>query len=146
MTRLTIVRFDVVRTANIVAALYAVVVLVVGLLFLVPLAIIGGAAFDQYGGEAAAGVGGALALGAMAVVFYGIIGWVMTAIVCALYNVIAGRIGGMRIEVQVEVPVVAQAPAGWAPTGESTPQSGQVPPGQLPPPGTPPAGRGAPGA
>jgi hypothetical protein len=37
-------------------------------------------------------------------VFYGVIGWIMTAIMCALYNFVAGRIGGIRVEVDVEGP------------------------------------------
>ena len=133
MQRITIARFDVVRTANMVAALYAVIVLVIVLLFAVPFAFVALVAGQEAGGpEVVAGavVGGVLVL-LLAVVFYGGIGWVMTALVCALYNALAGRIGGIRVEVQPEGPAwmgpggpgwpapapIAPAPASTAITG-----------------------------
>jgi len=115
MQRLTIARFDPVRTANIVAALYAVIVLVVGLLFAVPFALVALVAAQDAGPDVVAGgvVGGILVL-LIAVVFYGGIGWVMTALVCALYNALAGRIGGIRVEVQPEGPaLMGPGGPGW---------------------------------
>ena len=44
-----------------------------------------------------AGLVGGLLVAAIGIVFYGVMGWVMTAIVCALYNFVAGRIGGIRV-------------------------------------------------
>ena len=135
MHRLTIARFDVVRTANIVAALYAVIVLVIGLLFAVPFAIVALVAGQEAGGPGVAtgGAVGVLVLLALAVVFYAGIGWVMTALVCALYNALAGRIGGIRIEVQPEGPALVGPGPGWpatAPVGPgpaSTPITGGPP-------------------
>ena len=136
MHRLTIARFDVVRTANIVAALYAVIVLVIGLLFAVPFALVALVAGQEAGGPGVAtgGVVGVLVLLALAVVFYAGIGWVMTALVCALYNALAGRIGGIRIEVQPEAPsMVGPGGPGWptpapiAPASPSTPITGGPP-------------------
>lgn len=140
MTRLTIWRFDVIRTANIVAALYAVIVLVVGLIIILPLALFAGVAAAEYGGGAfAGGVAAALALAVLGLLFYAAIGWVTTALVCALYNVIAARIGGVGIEVDVEGPSSgALVPAaGWG-------YPGYVPPGPAAPggPPQPPAGWG----
>ena len=108
MQRITIARFDVVRTANIVAALYAVIVLVIVLLFAVPFAFVALVAGQEAGGPGvvAGGVVGGLLVLLLAVVFYGGIGWVMTALVCALYNALAGRIGGIRVEVQPEGPAL----------------------------------------
>jgi hypothetical protein len=137
MHRLTIARFDVVRTANIVAALYAVIVLVIGLLFAVPIAIVALVAGQDAGGPGVAtgGVVGVVMLLVLAVVFYAGIGWVMTALVCALYNALAGRIGGIRIEVQPEGPALMGPGAAWpvpspvplAPGSAPTPITGGPP-------------------
>jgi hypothetical protein len=136
MHRLTIARFDVVRTANIVAALYAVIVLVIVLLFAVPFAFVALLAGPETARAdvVAGGVVGGLLVLVLAVVFYGGIGWVMTALVCALYNALAGRIGGIRIEVQSEGPaMVGPGGPGWptpapiAPTSPSAPITGGPP-------------------
>ena len=130
MQRITIARFDAVRTANIVAALYAVIVLV-------DRAPVRGAVRargprGRAGGRRPrrrwpAASSGVLLVLLLAVVFYGGIGWVMTALVCALYNVLAGRIGGIRVEVQPEGPALMgpggpgwPAPAPIAPGPAST--------------------------
>jgi hypothetical protein len=133
MARLTIRRFDVIRTANIVAALYAVIVLIVGLVIILPLTLLAGAAAAEYGGAAfMGGVAAVLVFTVLGFLFYAAIGWVMTALVCALYNAVAGRIGGMRIEVEVEGPGIAAVvpAAAW----------GNPPPGYLPPGSTAPGG------
>ena len=137
MHRLTIARFDVVRTANIVAALYAVIFLVIGLLFAVPLTILALAAGRDAGpGIAIGGVIGGLVLLVLAIVFYAGIGWVMTALVCLLYNALAGRIGGIRVDVQPEGPTgmglggpgwPAAAPLAAGPGPASTPITGGPP-------------------
>ena len=115
MQRLTIARFDVVRTANIVAALYAVIFVVIGLLIAVPIMIRALAAGRDVGpGVAAGGVIGGLALLVFAVGFYVGIGWVVTAVVCLLYNALAGRIGGIRVDVQPEGPAsMGSGAPGW---------------------------------
>jgi hypothetical protein len=146
MQRFTIARFDVLRTANIVAALYAVFVLVIGLLFAVPFALLALVAGQQSAGPglATGGVIGVLVLLVLAVVFYAGIGWVMTALVCALYNALAGRIGGIRVDVQPEGPApMGPGGPGWpattpiAPGPSSTPITGGPP--------QPPSGWGTPG-
>ena len=148
MTRLTIRRFDVIRTANIVAALYAVIVLVIGLVFLLPIMLLAGAAAAEYGGEAlAGGVVGVVVLLGLALLFYAALGWIMTAIVCALYNVVAARIGGMRLEVEVEAPSPSPVPpGGWQQpsVGYPSPGSGPSAPSQPGGPPQPPQGWGPP--
>ncbi len=109
MNRVTIRRFDVVRTANVVAVLYAVAVVFVVLVFFVPfllIAALAGMRTDgaEMGGVIGAGLVGGLLFVLIGVVFYGVMGWIMTAIVCALYNFVAGRIGGIRVVVDVEGP------------------------------------------
>lgn len=132
MSRITIRRFDVVRTANVVAVLYAVIVLVFLVPFVALVGIAGVASIGSDAGGAALGAGmvGALLLGVLGVVFYGAIGWVMTAIMCALYNFVAGRVGGIRVQVDLE----GQYPGGPGsgvpayPPAYGTPGSGTPPP------------------
>ncbi len=110
MNRVTIRRFDVIRTATVAAALYAVIVLVFGLLFIVPFTLLAGVAgvssgrSDVGAGLVGAGIVGGLVFLVVGVLLYAVIGWVMTGIMCALYNFVAGRFGGIRMEVDVEVP------------------------------------------
>ena len=148
MNRVTIRRFDVVGTATVAAVLYAVIVVVFGLLFFVPITLLaslaGGRAAD---GEAGAvlGVGlvGALLFTVVGAFFYAVIGWVMTAIVCALYNLVAGRVGGIRVEVDVEGPYPG-GPGYGAPAYPGYGAPAQYPaPGQY---GAPPVSYGAPGS
>jgi hypothetical protein len=106
MQRFTIARFDPVRTANIVAALYAVIVLVFGALFAIPFGLVALVAGERSGqpGLAGGGVIGILFLLLIAVVFYAALGWVFTALTCALYNWLAGRMGGIQVDVRQEAP------------------------------------------
>jgi hypothetical protein len=160
MNRVTIRRFDVIRTANVVAVLYAVAVIIVVLVFFVPFLLIAGLAGmsssdSEMGSVVGAGLVGGLLFAGIGIVFYGAVGWVMTAIVCALYNFVAGRIGGIRVIVDVEgpypgtpayggpgypagygVPAVGTPtwPAPGSPGGPSGP-SGPTAPPTAPPPG-----------
>jgi len=63
---------------------------------------------------------GVLAFGALIALFYGAIGWIFTAIACALYNLVAGWTGG--IEIQIESVAPPPAPS-WGPAGGSPPAS-----------------------
>ena len=115
-------RFGVVKTATTVAVLYMFVVGVFVILF-GGLALLAGSAMPAAGG-ARFEPGGILALGLTAVLLYGLLGWVMTAIACALYNLVAGWVGG--IEVQVErVDPPPPVPA-WGATPAAPPTTGQA--------------------
>ena len=104
----TIRRFSVFKTATVVAVMYVVIVAI----FILPLAILA-VAFGR-GDTAGAGVVGVLVLGLLAAVIYGVIGWIFTAIACAIYNLAAGWVGGIEVQVdQVGPPPAAQL---WAPT------------------------------
>jgi len=141
MNRVTIRHIDVIRAANIVAILYAVGVVVFGLLILVPFALIGGIAASRSEGAGSFGIGLAGGLGflLLGVVFYGGIGWVITAIACALYNAVATRVGGLRFVVDIEGPGPATPLIGgqaYPPSGGGAPTSWPVSRG---PDGGPPA-------
>jgi hypothetical protein len=110
MTRVTIRRFDVIRAANIAAVLYAVLIAVISLLFFLPFTLIAGIAGSQAGdsgiglGIFGAGVVGVLIFTLFGIVIYAIIGWITTAIMVALYNVVAGRVGGIQADVELQGP------------------------------------------
>lgn len=104
-------RFGIIQTANVVAVLYIVVVAI----FLIPLALIVGiAGTAARPSDAGVAVGGVLAFGVIIALFYGVFGWIFTAIACALYNLVAGWVGG--IQVQVEAVAPPAPPAVWAPS------------------------------
>jgi hypothetical protein len=83
-------RFSIAQTAKVAGVLYALM----GLIF-VPFFLVASLFAPKEGGF---GVGFALALP----ILYGVLGFVCTAIGCALYNWVAGMVGG--IEVQLDAP------------------------------------------
>ncbi len=134
-------RFGIVRTATVAAVLYAVITLVVFLIIGVPLALLAAAAPGRIGPAFGAGVAGVLIVGLLAIVFYAAVGWVMTAIACALYNLVAGWVGGIEVEIEGLPPSGPGYGSPYSPgyqvTGYGSPSGG---PGY----GTP--GAGVPGA
>jgi hypothetical protein len=127
-------RFGVIRTANVVAFFYVVIVAVI----VVPIGLIvsiavpsSGGVLGNAGGLAGNAAGlGIIFFGLLAAVFYGILGWVFTALACVLYNFAAGMIGG--IEIQLEAVQPPPPTAVW--TGTAPPPSAPPAP---PPPGVP---------
>lgn len=84
--------------AKLSAMLYAILGLVLGGIFSL-VALVGGFASDTAG---AAGVGGIIGVGAVIVfpILYGLMGFVMTLIGAWLYNVAAGVVGGVEVDIQ----------------------------------------------
>ena len=143
-------RFGIVSTANTIAAIYAVVVLIFVVFFSL-IALLGIAVIprDSNAAAGAAGLGviGILIGGVLFTIVYAVFGWIFTAIACALYNVVAGRVGGIAIQVESTTP---QGPGGGYPAYgyPGYPAPGGVPgaaavPGPDPVPGARPAGRPA---
>jgi hypothetical protein len=124
-------RFGVIRTANVVGFLYLVVIAVI----FVPIALIVAIAMPStnLGGGGFAGNAGGIAVlffGLLLAVFYAIVGWIFTALLCLLYNFAAGMVGGIEIQLEaVEPPPPA---AVWGGTPSAPPAA--------PPPPAPPAG------
>ena len=81
-------RFGIGQTAKVVAVLYALM----GLIF-VPIFLVAAAFAPK---EAGFGTGIALALP----IFYGVLGYIFTAIACAIYNFVAGFVGGIEVELE----------------------------------------------
>ena len=91
-------RFSVVKTATVVALMYMVIVAVFAIPFFLLFAIAG---VSVNGGPTQA-VGNGFSLLVVALVaalVYGLIGWIATAILCLLYNFVAGLVGGIEVEV-----------------------------------------------
>jgi hypothetical protein len=124
-------RFGVIRTANVVAFFYAVIIVVI----VIPIGLIvaialpnSGSVVGNAGGLAGNAAGlGIIFFGLLAAVFYAILGWIFTALACLLYNFAAGMIGG--IEIQLEAVQPPPPSAVW--TGTQTPPA--APPAAPPP-------------
>lgn len=97
----------VLSVAKIMGAIYAVLGLVLMPFFLL-MGMIGSLAGGR---ENPLGALGALALGIMAPILYGGIGFIGGAIMALLYNLMAKWLGGIEVEVQAPLPAVV------APTG-----------------------------
>lgn len=87
-------RFGIGQTAKIVGILYGLM----GLVF-VPIFLIAAMVAPKQSGF---GTGFALALP----IIYGISGFIFTAIGCALYNLVAGWVGGIEVELDSSQPAV----------------------------------------
>jgi hypothetical protein len=117
-------RFSVIKTSNVVALIYMIIVAI----FAVPfglLVAIAGVGSNQVQGGAVGGIAFAL----IAILGYGLFGWIFTAIGCLIYNLAAGWVGG--IEVQVEAVAPPPPPPAWMPS--TTPPPPAQPPSAQPP-------------
>lgn len=128
-------RIGVVKTATFVS----VYLFVITLVFLAPIwllvALFGAGSSDPDTADMASfGLVGAILGTLVAAALYAVFGWVTVAISCAIYNWLAGPMGG--IEIRLETVAPPPVPGWGAPTGQ--PASGYPPAG--PPPGWPPAG------
>lgn len=114
-------RFGIVQTATTVAVLYmvAIAILIVPFAFLATALLsampaTGGPTFD---------VSGIIVFALIAIVGYGVATWVITAISCAVYNLVAGWVGGIQVQLD---PVAPPPPVpNWGPT--STPPTPTAP-------------------
>lgn len=100
-------RFNVLKTATVVGVMYMVVVAIFAVPFVLLFAFLG--ASGSSGAQTS--IGGAFAVGIGVILVYGIIGWIVTAIACVIYNGVAAWIGG--IEVMVEPVGAPPAPPAW---------------------------------
>ena len=121
-------RFNVVKTATVVALMYMVIVAIFAIPFFLLFAVAG---VSVNGGptQATGLFAGGIAIALVAVLFYGLLGWVFTAIACVIYNLVAGWVGGIEVEVERAEP--PPAPPAWM-TSTTPP-----PPPTTSPPSTP---------
>ena len=131
-------RFGVIKTANVVAFLYVIVVVVVFIPIALLVAIAGSS--GNFGGASRALGGNAggiavLFLGLVFAIVYGIAGWIFTVIACLIYNFAAGMVGG--IEIQLEAVEPPPGPVLWGgsqPVAAPPPASPGEPTAAAPPP------------
>ena len=94
-------RFGVIRTANLAAMLYLLVTLVFILPFVIILAAVGPVTItDQLGRTAEFRLSPLVLL--LVPLLYAAFGWIITALVCLLYNLAAAITGGAQIELVQE--------------------------------------------
>ena len=103
-------RFNVLKTSTVVALMYMVITAIFVVPFFLLFAIVGVAVVPGESPTGSVAIG--VLVGIVVVVFlYGAIGWVFTAIACEIYNVVAGWVGGIEVEVdRVEPPT---PPPAW---------------------------------
>jgi hypothetical protein len=111
-----ITRFNVIKTSNVVAVIYMVGVAI----FVVPFLLLGFLFGATGGPQAQQFLGGGLLFAVVAILGYGLLGWVFTAIACLIYNLAARWVGG--IEVHVESVAPPPPPPAWmVPTAPPSP-------------------------
>ena len=95
---MVIKRIGPMSVGKIAGTLYAVIGLLIGAVFSL-IAMAGSAMADTSGG---AGVGALLGVGAIVIfpILYGGLGFVFTMIAAVLYNVVAGWVGGVEVDLQ----------------------------------------------
>ncbi len=90
-------RFVVIQTANMAAMMYFVMTII----FLVPFFILASMMPDMGDDTGMEWVSGVVLF--LVPPLYAAFGWVMTAIMCWFYNLIAGFVGGIAVEIEPEV-------------------------------------------
>jgi hypothetical protein len=121
-------RFGILKTATVVAVMYMLIVAV----FVVPFLLLALVASPSDSTSSVGGVGGVLVIGLASIVLYGLLGWVFTAIAAAVYNLAAGWVGG--IEVQVETVAPPPPVPAWGTPPPAPPSSTLPPPAEPGPP------------
>lgn len=93
-------KVDPLSVGKIAGLLYAIIGLLFGALF--SLIAMAGATFAASAGEEAPFIGLLFGAGAFIVlpIVYGVMGFIMTAIMAVIYNVLAGMVGGIRVELE----------------------------------------------
>jgi hypothetical protein len=94
---MVIKRVEPVSCAKVMGTLYVIIGLVIGACF--SLLALAGLAANRSGGSAIAAIVGVGAVVAFPI-FYGVVGFLGTLLGAWLYNVAAGMVGGVEIEVQ----------------------------------------------
>jgi hypothetical protein len=105
-------RLGVIRTANVVALMYLVLVAI----FAIPLGLVFMAAGDStMPGAQSLQVLGGLLVAVIVPIAYAAVGWIATALACLLYNLVARWIGGIQIQLELEPAAPAPPPGASVP-------------------------------
>jgi hypothetical protein len=94
-------RISPLSAGKLAGVLYAVMGLIIGIVFAL-IGMLGAAAGAMSDSEAGALPGMLFGVGAIVImpVFYGVLGFVMSAFMAWLYNLVAGLVGGLEIEIE----------------------------------------------
>jgi hypothetical protein len=115
-------RFSVISTANTVAVMYFIgflIIFVPAVLFLS----IASVSITTGSGQQTTTFGPSLILLLLVPIFYGLAGWVFTALFCLLYNLTARFTGGIGLDVESRTPAAPVQPT-YTPQAPPTPQQG----------------------
>ncbi len=132
-------RFGIMKTATTVAVLYMVAIAI----FVVPFTLlfaIAGTSVSSGVGNVSMGLGSIIAFGLVAIVGYGVLAWIFTALACAIYNLVAGWVGGVEIQLDAVAPLPGVPAWGQSTTPPPPPAPPAAPPPDAAPP-SPPATR-----
>ena len=100
MKQVTIMKIGVLSAAKIGAVIGTAIGVIVGVLYAAFFALAGAAVATNEGGEGAVALfGGGVAVACIAPVFYGFASFIAGALYAFLFNVCAGFIGGLELEV-----------------------------------------------
>ena len=102
-------RIGIIQTATVAAALYAAFIVIIFAVIALVVALAGSVP-GNFGGMPAgfagamSGIGGVILAGLFLAIVYAIVGWIATAIACALYNLVARWTGGIELYLEQRVP------------------------------------------
>ena len=119
MAEMTIRRFSVFSVAKIQGLLTFVIGLLIGVIYGLSFMIFGAAisSLAPHGDSQAMGGAGAIVIGIVIMIavpiFYGLLGFIGGMIGALVYNAAAGIVGGIRFELETEVPQYAPPPPQW---------------------------------
>jgi hypothetical protein len=123
MAKMQVRRVGVFSYAKIMAVVMAGVMLIIGIPLGLIMMVIGAAALTQDGAAGGIGIGMGLAYMIILPIVYGVLGFIMGALSALIYNVAAGFVGGIELELEnAEGEYTAPPPPQWG--------AGQSPPGQ----------------
>jgi hypothetical protein len=115
MAKMVIKRFGVFSAAKIYGVVMAGVGLVIGIPLGLLMIIFGAAMMSAAGSRGAAGGGVGIGIGVFYMIglpiFYGVIGFIFGAIGAAIYNLAAGMLGGVELELENAETTYATPPA-----------------------------------
>ena len=127
MAKMQVRRVGVLSYAKIMAVVMAGVMLIIGIPVGLIMMVIGAAAMTQDGAAGGIGIGMGLAYMIILPIVYGVLGFIMGAISALIYNVAAGFVGGIEIELENAETEYAAPPPPQYGAGQYTPGQQQYP-------------------
>ncbi len=103
-------RFSVISTANTVALMYFAGFLIIFVPIVLLLSVASVSITTGSGQQQTTTFGPSVVLLLLLPIFYGMAGWVITALFCLLYNLVARFTGGIGVDVENRLPAVPAHP------------------------------------